>query len=48
MISAKQYSEAVSKSVEMLKAAGIVITPEEKDRFEVADFGLSKRRVVRG
>ena len=41
MISAKQYSEAVSTSVEMLKAAGIVITPEEKDRFEVADFGLN-------
>ena len=41
MISAKQYSEAVSKSVEMLKAAGIVITPEERDRFEVADFGLN-------
>jgi D-lyxose ketol-isomerase len=42
MISAKQYSEAVSKSVEMLTAAGIVITPEEKDRFEVADFGLNE------
>jgi D-lyxose ketol-isomerase len=41
MISAKQYSEAVSRSVEMRKAAGIVITPEEKDRFEVADFGLN-------
>ncbi len=41
MISAKQYSEAVSKSVQMLKAAGIVITPEEKHRFEVADFGLN-------
>ena len=25
----------------MLKAAGIVITPEEKARFEVADFGLN-------
>lgn len=41
MISAKQYSEAVTKSVEMLEAAGIVITPEEKDRLEVADFGLN-------
>ena len=42
MISAKQYQEAVSRSVEMLRTAGIVITPEERARFEVADFGLDE------
>ena len=42
MISANQYQEAVGRSVEMLQAAGIVITPEEEARFEVADFGLNE------
>jgi D-lyxose ketol-isomerase len=42
MITANQYQQAVSRSVEMLKAAGIVITPEEQARFEVADFGLNE------
>jgi D-lyxose ketol-isomerase len=42
MISAKLYQEAVSKSVQMLNVAGIVITQEERDRFEVADFGLGE------
>jgi D-lyxose ketol-isomerase len=42
MISTQQYQQAVSRSVEMLKTAGIVITPEERARFEVADFGLNE------
>jgi D-lyxose ketol-isomerase len=42
MITANQYRQAVSRSVEMLKTAGIAITPEELARFEVADFGLNE------
>jgi D-lyxose ketol-isomerase len=42
MISANDYHKAVARSVEMLKTAGIVITPEEQARFEVADFGLDE------
>ncbi len=36
MISTQHDSEVVSKAAVMLKATGIVITPEEKDRFEAA------------
>jgi D-lyxose ketol-isomerase len=42
MISSAQYRDAVARSVDMLDAAGIVITPEERSRFEVADFGLDE------
>jgi D-lyxose ketol-isomerase len=42
MISPKVYEEAVKKSSAMLKQAGLVITPEERSRFEVADFGLDE------
>jgi len=42
MISASQYREAVARSVDMLRAAGIAITPDEQARFEVADFGLNE------
>lgn len=42
MISQQQYQAVVDRSVEMLKQAGIVITPEERERFEVADFGLEE------
>jgi len=42
MISSTQYEQAVTRSVEMLAAAGIRITPEEQARFEVADFGLNE------
>ena len=42
MISAQQYQQAVNRSIEMLKTAGITITPEEQVRFEVADFGLNE------
>src|SRR5882724_74325 len=42
MISAQQYQQAVNRSIEMLKTAGITITPEEQARFEVADFGLNE------
>ncbi|HWB96204.1 MAG TPA: D-lyxose/D-mannose family sugar isomerase [Bryobacteraceae bacterium] len=42
MISAQQYNEAVARATAMLERAGIVITEEERARFEVADFGLGE------
>ena len=42
MISVQQYEEAVSRATAMLRNAGIVISPEEHARFEVADFGLGE------
>ena len=42
MISAAQYNDAVKRAEGMLEQAGIVITPEERARFEVADFGLGE------
>ncbi|MEO8662230.1 MAG: D-lyxose/D-mannose family sugar isomerase [Bryobacteraceae bacterium] len=42
MISAQLYKDVVARSEAMLQAAGIVITPEEHERFEVADFGLGE------
>lgn len=42
MISARAYSEAVDRASELLSRAGIVITAEERARFEVADFGLGE------
>ena len=44
MIARDEYNGAVAESVEMLRTAGIVITPEELARFEVADFGLNELR----
>lgn len=42
MITQQQYAEAVARSVALMKQVGIVITPEEEARFEVADFGLNE------
>jgi D-lyxose ketol-isomerase len=42
MISVQQYEEAVDRAIVMLQKAGIVITPQERVRFEVADFGLGE------
>ena len=42
MIAYQQYQEAVAKAESLLKKAGIVITPAERERFEVADFGLGE------
>jgi D-lyxose ketol-isomerase len=42
MISAQQYENTVAKAAALLQKAGIVITPEERTRFEVADFGLGE------
>lgn len=42
MISVQQYNDAVARAAELLQQAGIVITPEERARLEVADFGLGE------
>jgi len=42
MITQQQYESVVDRSVQMLQQAGIVLTPEERARFEVADFGLGE------
>ena len=42
MISSQQYENTVVKAVALLHKAGIVITPEERAGFEVADFGLGE------
>jgi D-lyxose ketol-isomerase len=41
MITRKEYDAAVSRTVKFFEKAGIVITEEEIERIEVADFGLS-------
>lgn len=40
MIARRDYEAAVERASKMLEDAGIVITPQERERFEVADFGL--------
>lgn len=40
MITKEQYEETRQKVLKMLEKAGIVLSEEEKNRIEVADFGL--------
>ncbi len=42
MISKQQYDAAVDRAVRMMAEAGMVITSDERARFEVADFGLNE------
>jgi D-lyxose ketol-isomerase len=42
MITEQKYKATVKKSIQMMKHAGIVLTPEERTRLEVADFGLGE------
>src|SRR5260370_30569478 len=42
MITQEQHRVAVEKSVRMLERVGFTITPAERGRFEVADFGLGE------
>jgi len=42
MITQEEYRAAVEKSVQMLQQAGLPITPTERERLEVADFGLGQ------
>ena len=40
MITKEEYEKSVAFVINMFSQSGIVITPEEKKRIEVADFGL--------
>ncbi len=42
MISREEYERAAARSFQMLQQAGIVITPQERSRLDVADFGLGE------
>lgn len=42
MIDRKQYERAVERASAMLQKAALVITPAERERLEVADFGLGE------
>jgi D-lyxose ketol-isomerase len=42
MITREKYRETVEKVTRMLDQAGLAITPAERERFEVADFGLGE------
>jgi len=42
MITQEKYGAVVDKAVRMLAEAGLKITPAERKRFEVADFGLGE------
>lgn len=42
MISQEEYRRAVERATQMLKSAAMAITPTERERFEVADFGLGE------
>ena len=41
MITKQEFNEAKNATIDYFEKAGIAITEEEKDRIEVADFGLS-------
>lgn len=42
MITRKQYEDARKRTLEYLERAGIILTEDEKNRIEVADFGLGE------
>jgi D-lyxose ketol-isomerase len=42
MITQQEYENAVTRSLQILDSAGIVTTPQERARIEVADFGLGE------
>lgn len=42
MISERTKNESVKKTIEYFEKAGIVITDAEKERIEIADFGLNE------
>lgn len=42
MISREQFEKAQARTAEMLKAAGIVLTEDERKNIEVADLGLNE------
>lgn len=46
MITKAQYENAKLRTMEYFSKCGIVITDDEKDRIEVADFGLGRHESV--
>ena len=42
MVTKQQREEAIARAVSYLQRAGIVITPQEREAMEVADFGLGE------
>ncbi|MBC8135105.1 MAG: D-lyxose/D-mannose family sugar isomerase [Fibrella sp.] len=42
MITQQEYRSAQEETIRQLSASGITLTPEETERIEVADFGLSR------
>ncbi|MBC7960785.1 MAG: D-lyxose/D-mannose family sugar isomerase [Vallitaleaceae bacterium] len=42
MLTKQQYEEAKNRALDYFVKAGIVLTDEEKDKVEVADFGLGE------
>lgn len=46
MIAAAEAAAARRRAAEMLAAAGVVLTSEERDRIEVADFGLGELETI--
>lgn len=44
MISQQEYREAITHAREYLQRARIVLTPQEREQIEVADFGLGELR----
>ncbi len=41
MIKFDEFNEVCRKSIEMIEAAGLFLTPQDKERITAADFGLS-------
>ncbi|NMH88359.1 D-lyxose/D-mannose family sugar isomerase [Flavivirga algicola] len=41
MIKFEEFKEVCEKSIEMIEAAGLLLTPEDKKKITAADFGLS-------
>ncbi len=41
MIKFDEFKEVCEKSIEMIEAAGLLLTPEDKKKITAADFGLS-------
>ncbi|HEY3783329.1 MAG TPA: hypothetical protein VGL56_19790 [Fimbriimonadaceae bacterium] len=46
MLSSEQASSARARAIEYLQNAGIVLTQEEKNDIEVADFGLGELEIT--
>ena len=46
MITREEHDDAVAYTVKQFAAAGIELTDEERNRIEVADFGLGELRTT--